>query len=221
MNNHGLNFVVDQIISDLGYYSPIELLLRQGRLRYADYENWRYGNIDFICEQLMGSAKRINSLLTSAQNYVQKLELSPQPAEFYGWKGDKANQLLVFARADSEVDITLINTQYQRQQPVPQLDLFFDNEGVQLVNELIQALAGRDAQLAEYKLNQLEQVEPGHALCGQAAQLLEALQQLELPTSLPLTLQQLNDIENHLLPLAKEVMQGRVRDFIAPFWRHS
>lgn len=219
MNNHGLTFDIDQIVSDLGYYSPIELLLRQGRLRYADYESWRYGQVDFIAEQLMGSAKRINKLLSDARDYILTLNFTAEPSEFYGWKGDKANQLLAFCRSGSDIDITLLNTQYQRQQSVPQLDLFFDNQGVQLANELILALAGRNAELAEQKLSQLELADPGNSLCGQGAKLLDALQRLEQHEDLPDPLSQLDEIKHHLLPLAKEALQGRTRDYIAPFWR--
>ncbi len=35
----------------------------------------------------------------------------------------------------------------------------------------------------------------------------------------PQPLLQLDEIKNHLLPLAKEALQGKTRDFIAPFWR--
>jgi len=54
---NAVSYAVDEIITDLGYYRPLELLLRQGRLRYTDYESWRNGEIDFICETFMGSSK--------------------------------------------------------------------------------------------------------------------------------------------------------------------
>ena len=219
MENHDLHSVIDEIISDLGYYSPIELLLRQGRLRFTDYEDWRYGKTELLTEQLMGSAKRINSLLESAQNYALKLGLSAEAAEFYGWKGAKANQLLMLGNSHSDFDLSLLNSQYKRPQNIPQLDLFFDNQGVQIANELAQAIAGRNIELAELKLNQLEQIDPGHTLCGQAVILIKALQQLDNATLNPQPAQQLDHIQNHLLPLAKEILKGSTRDFIAPFWR--
>ena len=67
---NAISYAVDEIITDLGYYSPLELLLRQGRLRYTDYERWRNGEIDFISETFMGSPKRISALLESARDYV-------------------------------------------------------------------------------------------------------------------------------------------------------
>lgn len=41
---NAVSYAVDEIITDLGYYSPLELLLRQGRIRYFDYESWRVQN---------------------------------------------------------------------------------------------------------------------------------------------------------------------------------
>ena len=219
MDNHNLNTVIDEIISDLGYYSPIELLLRQGRLRFSDYEDWRYGKTELLTEQLMGSAKRVNSLLESAHDYALKLGLTAEAAEFYGWKGDKANQSLKLGNSLSDFDLSLLSSQYKRQQNIPQLDLFFDNQGVQIANELAQAIAGRNIELAELKLNQLERIDPGHALCGQAVILINALRQLDDATQTLQAAQQLDHIQNHLLPLAKDILKGGTRDFIAPFWR--
>ena len=217
--NSNITHVVDEIVTDLGYYNPVELLLREGRLRYSDYESWRYGQLDSIADHLMGSSKRINTLLSSARDYLLALDFGAENCEFYGWQGAKSSQLLVFCAAGSEVEPALLNTQYRRRQEVPQLDLFFDNQGVQLANELILALAGRNAELAENKLGELERVDPNNPLCGQSVKLLNALQQLEQTARLVDPLQHLHELQNHLVPLTKDLLKGKARDFLAPFWR--
>lgn len=218
-HNPDISQAVDQIIGDVGYYSPLELLLRQGRLPYADYENWRSGRLEFIDSALMGSARRINSALESARDYLLALDFSAEAAEFHGWQGARVNQLLSFCADDSEIDASLLSTQYRRKQDAPQLDLFFDNQGVQLSNELIQALRMREAALAEQRLQQLEAVDPNHPLCGQAANLLQALHRLQQGSDPRESAQRLDELENQLLPLASEALQGQTRDFMAAFWR--
>ena len=219
---NAVSYAVDEIITDLGYYSPLELLLRQGRLRYTDYERWRNGEIDFICETFMGSSKRITALLESARDYVQALGFTAETYHLHAWQGEKTNTLLDFCPANNAIDSNLLNTQYLRKADVPQMDLFFDNQGVQLANDLIQALGNRDAKCSEEKLNQLEQVDPNHPLCGQGAELLLAIQKLAIQKRLQKnklsdTKQELNYLQKQLAPLAKDVLKGQARDFMAPF----
>ncbi len=221
---NAVSYAVDEIITDLGYYSPLELLLRQGRLRYTDYERWRNGEIDFISETFMGSPKRISALLESARDYVLALGFTAETYHLHAWQGEKANTRLDFCPANTAIDSSLLNTQYLRKEDVPQMDLFFDNQGIQLANDLMQALGDRDAKGSEEKLNQLEQVDPNHPLCGQGAELLLAIQKLAIQKRLQKnklsdTKQELNYLQTQLAPLAKDVLKGQARDFMAPFWR--
>lgn len=216
---NAVTYAVDEIITDLGYYSPLELLLRQGRLRYTDYESWRNGEIDFICETFMGSSKRISALLESARDYVLALDFTAEAYYLLAWQGEKANTRLDFCPADNAINSDLLSTQYLRKEDVPQMDLFFDNQGVLLANDLTQALGDRDAKCSEEKLNQLEQVDPNHPLCGQGAELLLAIQKLQQKNSLSDTKQELDYLQKHLAPLAKDILKGASRDFMAPFWR--
>jgi hypothetical protein len=214
-----VNYAVDEIITDLGHYNPIELLLRQGRLRYADYESWRNGEIDYIYDAFMGSSKRIFILLNSAQDYVKELGFTAEAYTLTAWQGEKANEPLAFCAADNVIANELLSTQYLRKEDVPQMDLFFDNQGVQLANDLAGLLADRDIKNSEDKLNQLEQVDPNHPLCGQGAELLSAIQKLQLSDIAKDTKQELLYLQRQLAPLAKDVLKGQARDFIAPFWR--
>jgi len=218
-NIKSVNYVIDEIISDLGYYSPLELLLRQRRLRYSDYERWRNGEIDFICETFMGSSKRINDLLESARDYVQALGFVADTYYLSGWSGKKANSRLKFCPAVNVIQGNLLSTQYLPQEDVPQMDLFFDNQGVQLANGLIQALSSRDVKASEKKLKQLKQVDSSHPLCGNGEKLLFAIQKLQQTNSLCDTKQELNYLQQQLAPKAKDVLKGVARDFMAPFWR--
>ena len=155
-----VNYIVDEIITDLGYYSPLELLIRQRRLRYSDYERWRNGEIDFICETFMGSSKRIITILESARDYLLAQGFTADIYHLYGWQGKKVNARLDFCPAANAIHRDLLSTQYLRKEDAPQMDLFFDNQGVQLANGFIHALSSRDVKGSEEMLKQLEQVEP-------------------------------------------------------------
>lgn len=214
-----VSYIVDEIITDLGYYNPLELLLRQRHLRYSDYERWRNGEIYFICETFMGSSKRINTLLESARDYVLALDFIADTYHLSSWSGEKANDRLEFCTAVNAIHRDLLSTQYLRKENAPQMDLFFDNQGVQLANGIIHALSSRDIKGSEEKLKQLEQIEPNHALCVQGKQLLLALKKQQQGNTLSDTRQELNYLQQQLAPLAKDVLKGLARDFMAPFWR--
>ena len=64
--------VVDRLLQETGEYSPVELLLSEGRLSYADYEAWRCGTAATLAELLAGNPVRIIALLTEAGRYVSR-----------------------------------------------------------------------------------------------------------------------------------------------------
>ena len=45
---------VDRLLFEQGTYTPLELLLAEGRLLYADYEAWRDGQCDYLEGLLFG-----------------------------------------------------------------------------------------------------------------------------------------------------------------------
>lgn len=214
-----ISYAVDEIITDLGYYSPLELLLRQGCLRYSDYERWRSGEVDFICETFVSTPKHIVGLLESARDYVQALGFSAETYHLFGWHGKKANVRLDFCRTNNAISSDILSTQYLRKEDQPQMDLFFDNRAVQLANGVIQALGSRNVKNSVEKLRQLEQHDAEHLLCEQGAELLSAVQKLQQKKSIYDVRQELNYLQQRLAPLAKNVLKGQARDFMSPFWR--
>ena len=43
---------VDRLLLEQGGYTPLELLLAEGRLLFADYEDWRAGQVEYLDELL-------------------------------------------------------------------------------------------------------------------------------------------------------------------------
>ena len=49
---------VDRLLFEQGTYTPLELLLAEGRLMYADYEAWRGGQCDYLEALLFGDPEQ-------------------------------------------------------------------------------------------------------------------------------------------------------------------
>jgi len=212
---HQIAFIVDNIISDLGYYSPIELLLRQGYLSYSHYEQWRSGEIEYLCEQIR-YPDRTEHQLNAAKTYANHQELIAEPCEVIGWQGNRQHQILSINSINCPIEASLLNTQYQRPTDNLQLDLFFDNQGVQIASDLKNALINRHDSLAKNKLKQLQTASPSNPLCQQVKQLLDVINHHEKLTT---PVKQLEHLTNQLTPLANALLKGQSRDMLAPYWQ--
>ena len=154
---------VDALLMEQGVYDPIELLLAEGRLAYADYEAWRAREAGGLDERIFGDIERTREILESAADYAARLGLQSEHLSYIPW-GGTPGQTLACSR-DPGLD-QLLRTRYKRADDQPQLDLFMDSGATALVNDVIAALVGRDPGEAERALQRLSDAEPGHSRLG-------------------------------------------------------
>jgi hypothetical protein len=65
------------LIKDKGSAAPVDVLMAAGVLSEADYENWRFGRIDYlerVCKINLGKLSAINRAI---RVYAQKHKLKP------------------------------------------------------------------------------------------------------------------------------------------------
>jgi hypothetical protein len=206
---------VDAQLMEQGAYSALELLFNAGRLSYGDYEAWRRGELELLDSVLMGDPDKIRRQLDAAAAHARNIGLVEQPQEFFTWAAGGGATRKLRISADGALE-RLISARFAPAPDVPQMDLFFDNPIVTLVNGMVRALTSHDAAEAQRLLDRLYTQAPTHADLAGFDRLLEALGHLGLPTG---------DVHHELefllevTPTAKRLLGAQARDLLAPLWR--
>lgn len=207
---------VDALLLEQGAFAPLELLFVTGRLLYTDYEAWRRGEVGRLDEVLMGRRESVRDELEHAAAYARALGLLEQPQELAPAL-DAAGGTRALRASDDPRLATLLASRYVPARSAPQMDLFFDNPVVALVNGLAHALAAQDAVEAARQLERLYATEPNHPDLPAFDRLLAALSHCGSPIAdCPGELDFLTEIS----PDAWRLLGARARDLLVPLWRH-
>jgi len=70
-----IHTTVENLIFLNGDYRPVELLIHNGLLDYADYEGWRLGHISILCDTLRADTAFIQTYLSHAEQFAKNLGL--------------------------------------------------------------------------------------------------------------------------------------------------
>jgi len=208
---------VDGLLLEYGEYTPLELLLRSGRLMYADYEAWRDGEVRFLDQALFGDPDQVQQMLVGAEQYLERRGWQAEPLEYRPWGPQAAAgaRALRFSAA-AELD-ACFHRRYRRPADQPQLDLFTDAPGTASYNGIVQALENRDAPESRRLLERLYDTVPDHPRLGALERLTEALEDLDRPVRDAAG--ELARLEETLTPLADEVLGTTSRHLLIPLWR--
>ncbi len=205
---------VDRLLMEQGAYAPVELLLAEGRLLYADYETWRSGSGDNLEHALFGDPGQSREMMRQAADYARALGLSAETLNYETWAEESCDGL--HFSVEREVD-SLFCTGYRKKEDMPQMDLFMDTPGVVLSNGIVRALIGRNTGEAVRLLDRLFQTDPGNARLGGLERLTESATTMDSPVQeVGVVLRELN---NELRPLAQELLGAEARQFMTPLWR--
>jgi hypothetical protein len=198
---------VDQLLMETGEYSPLELLLAEGRLIYSDYEAWMNGEIEYLEDVLFGDPEQISTMLQQAQDYVSKLPmLAPQQS---------GTSTTVFSR-NTTID-TLFHKVYRKANDQPQMDLFFDAGASNLVNGVTLALSQNDIAEARRLLEQLYDVQPDNTKLNDLETLVKYAEQ---PIGINRDIaDELGYLQNQLGALAQAHLANQARGYLVPQWR--
>ena len=205
---------VDRLLLEQGVYTPLELLLAEGRLLYADYEAWRTEEGGVLDESLFGDPQQSRAFLEQGAAYAKDLGLEGESLSYTQWGGGEGRRLRF--SSDSAFD-RLFHTRYRKPADAPQLDLFMDATGVTLVNGVTGTLKERNYAEARRLLERLFDADPGNSQIGDLELLVSAAESLHLPVEDASA--ELDYLEQELTPLASDKLGAGRRDFLAPFWQ--
>ncbi|WP_198264473.1 hypothetical protein [sulfur-oxidizing endosymbiont of Gigantopelta aegis] len=216
--NKELIHTIDQLIMDTGNYQAIELLLALSLLRYSDYEQWRMGKIQYLVDIIDHRQNDIINILEQAEAYVCSLKLVAEPLSFPQWEVSGQNNTVAVS-ANSSTFSDFLSKQYLRVNHDDQMDLFFDNQALNIINDLKRALISRNIQMASKKFQALYDIEPQNKIIAPAKTLLDALVNALEEEQISDPNREMDYLLNELAPLACSTLAGQERDYMALFWR--
>ncbi len=205
---------VDQLLLEQGEYLPLEFLLQEGRLLYADYEAWRNGEFDYLDETLFGDHEHIKQQLVQAADYLQRRGWKTETVTYHSWS-DNSTQQLRFSQ--NNVLNQCFHQRYHTPEDQPQMDLFTDAPATSLFNGITQALIDRNPAESRRLLEQLYDTAPDHVRLGELEYLVEAAEGINTPTNDAATDMQM--LQQTLTPLAKSLLGKNSRNLLIPLWR--
>ncbi|NOX75730.1 MAG: hypothetical protein GXP17_03760 [Gammaproteobacteria bacterium] len=205
---------VDQLLLEQGEYLPLEFLLGEGRLIYADYEAWRNGGLDTLAEALFGDPEHIQQQLIQAEDYLQRRGWQAETISYPAW-GDTVARPLCFS-ANRTLNLCF-HRRYHKPQDQPQMDLFTDSPATSLVNDITRALINRNGAEARRQLENLYDTAPDYARLGELERLVEAAENLDTPVTD--TAAELKTLQESLTPLAETLLGKDSRNLLIPQWR--
>lgn len=198
---------VDQLLMETGEYSPLELLLAEGRLIYSDYEAWINGEIEYLEDVLFGDPEQIRTMLQQARDYASKLPmLTAQQSD---------TSTTAFSR-NTAID-SLFHKVYRKANDQPQMDLFFDAGASNLTNGITLALSQGDIAEARRLLEQLYDVQPDNTKINDLEILVKYAEQ-PMGTNRDIDAE-LDYLQNQLGALAKAHLANQSRGYLIPQWR--
>ena len=215
-------YQVDQLLLERGEYLPLEFLLQEGRLSYADYEAWRNGDLAHLDEALFGDPEQVQQQLAAAEQYLQDRGWRPESVRYDSWphlnqptaSGSAPTQLRFSANPSFDA---CFHRRYRKPTDHPQLDLFTDSPATCLVNGIIRSLADRQPAEARRQLERLLDIAPDHVRVGELECLTEAAEDIESPVSD--TSAELRRLRETLTPLAASVLGPARHNLLVPLWR--
>ena len=207
--------VMQQLLAEHGCCSPLDVLLETNRLAYEDYLAWRCGKRHTLDDALLGGAPDTRDLLHRMGKWARSINLEERNAPLYGINDSAGTELVASRNAALDA---LLRTEFQSAARREQLDIFQDTSETAAMNDMAAALASRDAEAAQARLDHLIAINPDHWAIADTTLLVKALQ-LPAPASLDQAFARLAVLEQRWLPAACAVLRNAGRDFLAPVWR--
>ncbi len=200
---------VDSILFEEGSFSPLNWMLKEGHLDYADYQNWKKGQAEFLEDHFKTALKEIISALDAVRDYVSLHKLESFRQKYISATGET---LHICRSSKNELIFTCI---YEPAHDRMQMDLFFDSAEACVISDLITAITHKNNEDISNLMTRLDSSNPQKY--QQYTQLL-ALENL-LAHSETSDNKKIKVLLQQLSPLAFELLGRAAHDFLTSLWR--
>ena len=209
---------VDQALAQQGQFCLLDWMLQRNLLSYGNYENWRYGRVEYLLEPEDVDPKVVLQWVEQTRKSCGDLKLASDNQEYFRWDGDHRQPLLI--SQDRQIH-QAIGQRWLPPQDIPQMDLFMDNSATIAENELLSYLGDRRFSEAQNALQTLAHLNSSHPKLGGYQDLINyGLFSLENPhIEFDGFNAELMGLDTEVTALAKELLGSRQRDYLAFAWR--
>ena len=105
------------LVNDKRFASPTDVLMAIGVLSKADYENWRFGRVDFLERVCKINLRKLSSINREIRAFAKKNNLKPSWTDYRKWgKGERIR--LRFSKSGEESIERLYATHYVSQRTI-------------------------------------------------------------------------------------------------------
>lgn len=102
-----------ELMTEKGYISPVDLLIKMERLTPKQMENWRFKRISYLEKVTVGNLAKLNHTLKTLKKVAKEQNLKPSTTVYKSWgKGPKKR--LRFSKSGSPYMEELYSTHYVR-----------------------------------------------------------------------------------------------------------
>ena len=93
-----------QQIQKAGFAAPVQVLIDLGYLSASDYENWRFGRVQYLERVCRGNLRKLSFVMKQVRAYASKNNLKPSWTFYrqFGRKDKKPAIKLRFTRSGNE-----------------------------------------------------------------------------------------------------------------------
>ena len=74
-----------------GFAAPVDVLMEVGYLSKQDYENWRYGRVDYLERVCKANLSKLSLVMREMRSYAAKAGLKPSFCYYKRWGTKKKN----------------------------------------------------------------------------------------------------------------------------------
>ena len=103
------------LVRDKGFASPADVLISIGVISKADYENWRFGRVDYLERVCKVNLRKLSVVNREIRAYAKQHNLKPSWTDYRKW-GKGENIRLRFSKSGDEQIERFYATHYIGQQ---------------------------------------------------------------------------------------------------------
>ena len=87
-----------------GWVAPVDILLGMGVLSQADYENWRFGRVDFLERVCKANLRQLSRIMHEARVYAMQHGLNTSWTCYHQWGKHKERRLRFSKSGDEKIE---------------------------------------------------------------------------------------------------------------------
>ena len=113
-----LHTVMEQLLIEKNYISPLDVLLRMGIVSAKDCEDWRFGRVPYLEKVCRMNLSALSYLMAEIQGYARGAGLKASPAVYLKWGGKGKKLPLRFSKSGNPKVEAAYATHYVRKKEV-------------------------------------------------------------------------------------------------------